>query len=93
MADATSTPGIAIYSTPGCMQCKMTRNELKKKGLVEDIDFAYIDVSENEDAAALVKDLGYQSAPVIVAGDQHWSGFNPGKINALVEARQAVAAA
>jgi hypothetical protein len=28
-------------------------------------------------------DLGYTAAPVVVAGDQHWSGFRLGYITGL----------
>ena len=28
--------------------------------------------------------LGYKQAPVVIAGEDHWSGFRPDKIGALV---------
>jgi glutaredoxin-like protein NrdH len=30
-----------------------------------------------------VKSLGYVQAPVVVAGEDHWSGFRPDKIKAI----------
>jgi glutaredoxin-like protein NrdH len=30
-------------------------------------------------------DKGFKSMPVVNAGDQWWSGFNPDKINGLVD--------
>ena len=31
--------------------------------------------------------LGYLQAPVVVAGNEHWSGFRPDRIKALGECR------
>jgi glutaredoxin-like protein NrdH len=39
----------------------------------------------------MVRGLGYLQAPVVVAGDTHWSGFRPDQISA-VAAQQAVSA-
>jgi glutaredoxin-like protein NrdH len=30
--------------------------------------------------------LGYLQAPVVVAGNEHWSGFRPDRINGLAGA-------
>jgi glutaredoxin-like protein NrdH len=35
--------------------------------------------------------LGYLQAPVVVAGNEHWSGFRPDRIKAL--SKEAVSAA
>ena len=43
------------------------------------------------EALAQVKSLGYAQAPVVVAGEDHWSGFRPDKIKALQAAVEAVA--
>jgi len=32
------------------------------------------------------KSLGYQQAPVVVAGEDHWSGFRPDRIKAVAAA-------
>ena len=34
----------------------------------------------------MVRELGYLQAPVVVAGDTHWAGFSPDKINNLAAA-------
>ena len=34
-------------------------------------------------ALEMVESLGYMQAPVVIAGEEHWSGFQPDKINAL----------
>lgn len=51
----------------------MTKGVLDRKGA------SYTEINMDEDPAALdyVKGLGYLSAPVVVAGDQHWSGLRP----------------
>jgi glutaredoxin-like protein NrdH len=48
------------------------------------IEFETIDLSQDESAMALVKELGYSAAPIVVVGDDHWSGFRMDKISALV---------
>ena len=34
-------------------------------------------------AGDLDRDLGYLQAPVVIAGDMHWSGFRPDEIAKL----------
>ena len=72
---------IKVYSKPACIQCTATTRELDRKGLTYDL----IDMSKDEDALGMVKDLGYMQAPVVVAGEDHWSGFRPDKIGALAQ--------
>lgn len=79
---------ITVYSKPNCVQCNATYRALDKAGL----DYATVDVTEDAQALAQVKALGYAQAPVVVAGEDHWSGFRPDKIKALVATAQAVAA-
>ena len=71
---------IKLYSKPDCVQCEAT------KRLFKSLDLTYItyDVSEDPDALAYVLGLGYLAAPVVVVGDDHWSGFQPDKIKGLV---------
>jgi glutaredoxin-like protein NrdH len=33
-----------------------------------------------------VLSLGYSAAPVVVVGDEHWSGFRPDRLRGLVTA-------
>jgi glutaredoxin-like protein NrdH len=49
----------------------------------KDVFFEVVDLSEDVAAMELVKSLGYQAAPVVIAGDEHWSGFRPDKLSAL----------
>ena len=70
---------ITVYSKPACVQCNATYRALDKRGLSYDV----VDITADEQALAHVKSLGYLQAPVVVAGEDHWSGFRPDKIDAL----------
>jgi glutaredoxin-like protein NrdH len=73
---------VTVYSTPECTKCAATKTTMDSKG----IEYIAVDLSEDEEATAYVKSLGYLNAPVVVAGDEHWSGFRPDKIAKLVPA-------
>lgn len=62
-----------VYGKPHCKQCDATTRELDKKKL----PYTYVDMSEEPEAMNLVKALGYLQAPVVVADENHWSGFRP----------------
>ncbi len=70
---------VTVYTLPSCVQCESTKKYLKNK----DVAFEVVDLSEDAAAMELVKSLGYQAAPVVVAGEDHWSGFRPDKLSAL----------
>ena len=70
---------VTVYSKPACGQCLATTRTLDKNG----IEYQYIDMSQNPDAHAYVKSLGYLQAPVVVAGENHWSGFRPDLLDGL----------
>ena len=69
---------ITVYSKPACVQCTATYRALDKHGLAYEV----VDLAENERALADVLALGYQQAPVVIAGDEHWAGFRPDLIKA-----------
>lgn len=71
---------VTVYSKPACVQCTQSKKKLDQLGVVYNV----IDVTEDAQALEYVKSLGYMAAPVIVAGEQHWAGFQPDKITALV---------
>lgn len=71
---------ITIYSKPACVQCTATYRALDQRGIAYDV----IDISEDAESLTMVRDLGYVQVPVIVTEHEHWSGFRPDKINALV---------
>ena len=70
---------ITVYTKPACVQCTATYRALDKVGLEYDV----VDISENPEARDFVMALGYLQAPVVVAGDDHWSGFRPDRIKDL----------
>jgi glutaredoxin-like protein NrdH len=73
---------IIIYTKPDCVQCNATYRALDRQG----IDYRVVDLTQDQQALNHVKSLGYQQVPVIIAGDDHWSGFRPDKIGALASA-------
>ncbi len=70
---------ITVFSKPACVQCDATYRALKKHGL----EYTVVDISADAEALESVKALGYQQAPVVFAGGDHWSGFRPYKIMAI----------
>ena len=71
-------PTVRVYSKPDCVQCVRTKLYLESKS----IDYLEDDIMEPGNLAA-AKELGHMAAPVVVAGDEHWAGFRPDKIDAL----------
>jgi len=70
---------ITVYTKPACVQCNATYRALDKEG----IEYSVVDITEDAEARDYVMALGYLQAPVIVAGDDHWSGFRPDRIKSL----------
>lgn len=70
---------VVIYTLPSCVQCDTTKRMMQKIN----VSYQEVDLSENEDAYQMVKALGYSAAPVVFAGDDHWSGFRPDRIQSL----------
>jgi glutaredoxin-like protein NrdH len=71
---------IYVYSTPNCPQCRMTKKVLKENN----ISYQEIDLAKDDVAMQMVKDLGYVSAPVVMADSTHWSGFRHDKLLNLI---------
>ena len=72
---------ITVYSLPSCVQCMQTKKLLTREGY----EFDEVMLDQNEAESEKVKALGYQSAPVVIAGDLHWSGFRPDIIMSLAK--------
>lgn len=70
---------ITVYTKPACAQCHATYRALDARG----IKYTTVDLSVDETALDTVKAMGYLQAPVVVANDDHWSGFRPDKIALL----------
>lgn len=97
--DAARTPGpveptnptteedpmtITVYTKPGCVQCDATRRGMTSRRIA----FETVDLTEDAEAEAKVKELGYTTAPVVIAGKDHWAGYRPDKIKALAPDRR-----
>lgn len=70
---------VTVYTLPSCVQCDSTKRMLKSI----DVDYQEVDISQDPVALEMVKTLGYTAAPVVVSGEDHWSGFRMEKIQAL----------
>lgn len=70
---------VTVFSKPACVQCTATIRALKASG----VHYEVIDISSDRAAYDKVVDLGYRSLPVVMAGDTHWSGFQPDQIAAI----------
>lgn len=78
---------ITVYTKPNCVQCSATQRAMDKQGL----DYNTVDLTQDVNALNHVKELGFSQAPVVLAGEEAWSGFRPDKIKALVTMQEAVA--
>ena len=70
---------VTVYSKPACVQCNATYRALDANG----VDYNVIDLTEDAEARDYVMSLGYLQAPVVVAGEDHWGGFRPDRINRI----------
>lgn len=73
---------ITLYTKPACVQCTATKRALDKAGL----EYNMVDISLDDDARDYVMAMGHLQAPVVVAGEENWSGFRPDRIRALASA-------
>lgn len=79
------TSAMKVYSKSACVQCTATYRALDKLGL----EYEVIDLAEDEAALTEILAMGYQQAPVVIDGDDHWSGFRPDRIKASAARYQA----
>lgn len=68
-----------VYTKPSCVQCDMTKKMLDKIG----VEYDTVDITQNPVALAMILDMGFKSAPVVITDTDSWAGFNPDKINSL----------
>ena len=75
---------ITVYSKPNCVACTFTKKYMDENG----IPYKAVDVMEDAEALALVKEHGHQGMPVVSINsfDESWSGFRPDSLSKLIEA-------
>lgn len=67
---------VTVYSKPACVQCTATTRAMDARG----ISYEVVDLTVDGEAFTQVSEMGYRQAPVVIAGEDHWSGFRPDKI-------------
>lgn len=74
---------VRVFSQPNCLPCKRVVSKLKAAGIQVDV----IDVTRDELAYVYLSEtLGVTSTPVVEAyGFEHIVGYQPDKINDLIE--------
>lgn len=75
---------ITIYTKNNCMQCVATKNIMDKQGLA----YQLINLDDQPEAIDNLKALGYRQLPVVMADEDHWSGFRPDKLMRLAQPAQ-----
>ena len=70
---------VTVYSKPSCVQCTATYRALDQKG----VNYEIVDLTQDQVAFDTVRNLGYMQVPVVVAGEDHWAGFQPDRISSL----------
>ncbi len=76
------TKKIKLYSTPSCIYCHMAKQFFEENN----INFEYIDVSANQEAAKeMVQKSGQMGVPVIEINGEIVIGFDEPKIQSLIK--------
>lgn len=71
---------VIVYSKENCVQCNFTKKYLDDKG----VKYESVDVMQDEAALNHVRELGFQSLPVIEAeGMEAFNGFRPDLLTKL----------
>jgi len=79
---------ITIYTRNDCVQCHATKRAMENRGLT----FEMVNVDQTPEAADTLRAMGFRQLPVVIAGDEKWSGFRPDMINRLHVAPRAASA-
>ena len=64
---------ITIYSKPNCMACNFSKKYLEDKG----VEFKEINVFEDKEALAMLRDKGFSEMPVVDVNGEFHTGFRP----------------
>ena len=73
---------IKVYGTlTGCPQCNATKKFLDTKN----VDYEFIDITNDDNLREELRGEGYQSMPVVKTHKEVWTGFQPTKLKAYIE--------
>ena len=64
---------ITIFSKPNCMSCSFAKKYLDDKG----VKYEEIDVFEDAEALAMLRDKGFSQMPVVSIEGEFHTGFRP----------------
>ena len=64
---------IIVYSKPNCVRCEMVKRYLTDKG----VKFEEIDVFQEAESLAMLRDEGYSQMPVVSMDGEFHTGFQP----------------
>ncbi|WP_252108970.1 MULTISPECIES: glutaredoxin family protein [unclassified Halomonas] len=70
---------ITVYSKPNCQPCRLTKVQLDSMG----VEYVEKNVDDSEQARSEALEYGHRQMPIVVTGDDHWSGFRPDKLAEL----------
>ena len=70
---------VTVYTLPACVQCDSTKRYLKR----ELIEFEEVKLQDDPQAYEMVRAKGFTQAPIVVAGEDVWSGFRLDKLKSL----------
>lgn len=70
---------VVVYDKDNCGECRKTEKHLDRLGVVYETK----NVSHDPEALAHIKELGFTQAPVVIVGEEKWSGHQPQKIDAM----------
>ena len=64
---------ITIYSKPNCMSCNFAKKYLDDKG----VKYEEINVFDDAEALAMLRDKGFSQMPVVSIDGEFHTGFQP----------------
>ena len=70
---------VTVYTLPACVQCESTKRYLNKNS----VEYNEVNLADDPNSLEMVRALGHTSAPVVIAGDESWSGFRMDKLSEL----------
>ena len=72
---------IKVYSKPNCMACTFSKKYLEDNG----VEFKEINVFEDKEALAMLRDKGFAGMPVVDVNGEFHTGFQPNILAKVVE--------